>query len=392
MDIKKFNLKNYKNIFVYGFGLSGKWFADNSNKRIKFYIDTDEKKSGRSHNGISVLSIDEAKKIISKEDLIIVTPVDIQDVEPVLKREFKEVNWLALGIFLDGNDTKESKNYSNENLNFIQYSLNALEKCHKAYINKDKLFLRSVDIVISERCSLKCKDCSNLMQYYLHPKNFSYEQIKKEFNQLTENINHIFEVRLIGGEPFMNKEIYEIIDFFLINKKISKIVVYTNGTIPLKNERLKNYNKSKLVFTITDYGNLSKNTDKVYDALINNNVPTRLHPPENWTDSGVIQDFKRTEVEMKQLFDICCGKNLLTSMNGKLYRCPFAANAESLKGIPSDERNSVPINSSPEMIEEYTRDIEFIPACNYCKGRSFDAAEIVPAIQTSKPIDYKKYK
>ncbi|MDC3030541.1 hypothetical protein OA178_02050, partial [Candidatus Pelagibacter sp.] len=101
MDIKKFNLKNYKNIFVYGFGLSGKWFADNSNKRIKFYIDTDEKKSGRSHNGISVLSIDEAKKIISKEDLIIVTPVDIQDVEPVLKREFKEVNWLALGIFLD---------------------------------------------------------------------------------------------------------------------------------------------------------------------------------------------------------------------------------------------------------------------------------------------------
>ena len=105
---------------------------------------------------------------------------------------------MALGVFLDGNDTKESKNYSNENLNFIQYSLNALEKCHKAYINKDKLFLRSVDIVISERCSLKCKDCSNLMQYYLRPKNFSYEQIKKEFNQLTENINHIFEVRLIG--------------------------------------------------------------------------------------------------------------------------------------------------------------------------------------------------
>ena len=160
MNIKKLNLKNYNNIFIYGFGLSGKWFADNSDKKIKFFIDTDEKKSGRSHNGIQVLSINEAKKIISKQDLIIVTPVDIQDVEPVLKREFKEVNWLALGVFLDGNDTKESKNYSNENLNFIQYSLNALEKCHKAYINKDKLFLRSVDIVISERCSLKCKDCS----------------------------------------------------------------------------------------------------------------------------------------------------------------------------------------------------------------------------------------
>lgn len=391
MNIHKLNLKNYENIFIYGFGLSGKWFADNSDKKIKFFIDTDEKKAGRSHNGIHVLSINEAKKIISKQDLIIVTPVDIQDVEPVLKREFKGVNWLALGIFLDGNDTKESKNYSNENLNFVQYSLDALEKCHKAFINKDKLFLRSIDIVISEKCSLKCRDCSNLMQYYLHPKNFSYEQIKSEFQQLTENISHVFEVRLIGGEPFMNKQIYEIIDYFLNNSKLSKLVVYTNGTIPLKKDRIKNYNKSKLVFTITDYGNLSKNTDKVYNDLIYFNVPTRRHPPENWTDSGRIYNFKRTEIEMKELFDNCCGKNLLTSMNGKLYRCPFAANADSFKGIPLDQRNSIPINSTAEEIQRYTRELEFIPACNFCKGRSFDAKEIVPAIQVKKPLEYKKY-
>ena len=88
-----------------------------------------------------------------------------------------------------------------------------------------------------------------------------------------------FEVRLIGGEPFMNKQIYEIIDYFLNNSKLSKLVVYTNGTIPLKKDRIKNYNKSKLVFTITDYGNLSKNTDKVYNDLIYFNVPTRRHPP-----------------------------------------------------------------------------------------------------------------
>ena len=72
---------------------------------------------------------------------------------------------------------------------------------------------------------------------------------------------------------------------------------------------------------------------------------------------------------MKELFDNCCGKNLLTSMNGKLYRCPFAANADSFKGIPLDQRNSIPINSTAEEIQRYTRELEFkrriVPRCRW---------------------------
>lgn len=392
MNFNEINFEKFENIYVYGFGLSGKWFSDNSPKNIKNFIDTDEKKKGKNHNGIEVLSIKKAKEVVKKNDLIVLTPVDIQDIVPVLNREFKDINWIALGSYLSGSDVDNSKNFSQETIEFVQYSLNAVEKCHKAYIKKDKLFLRSVDIVISEKCSLKCKDCSNLMQYYLHPKNFSYEQIKTEFNQLTSNISQIFEVRLIGGEPFMNKQIYDIINFFLLNKKISKLVVYTNGTIPLKDEKIKKFNnKDKLVFTITDYGKLSKNTFKVKSQLDENEIVARLHPPENWTDSGKIYDFNRSIEEMEILFEKCCGKNLLTSMNGNLYRCPFAANAESLKAIPRDKNNSVPLNSTPEEILFYTREISFIPACNFCKGRSFDSQEIEPAIQTKEPIEYKEY-
>ena len=391
MNFNELELEKFNNIYIYGFGLSGKWLSDNLPTKNKFFVDTDQKKSGRKHNNIEVIDIKAAKKIIKKDDLILLTPVDIQDVVPIMDREFKEIKWKALGIFLNGSDTESSVNNSEENMDFVKYSLSAVEKCHKAYISKNKLFLRSVDIVISERCSLKCKDCSNLMQYYLHPKNFTFEQIKKEFEELTSNISHIFEIRLIGGEPFMNKEIYDIIDYFLDNKKITKLVIYSNGTIPLKKDRIKNYNKTKLVFTITDYGNLSKNTDKVCKELEDNNVTTRRHPPENWTDSAQIVDFNRSKNEMEELFDVCCGKNLLTSMNGKLYRCPFVANAESLRAIPLDERNSVSVSASPEDIQKYTRDIKYLPACNFCKGRSFDASEITPAIQTKKPLEYKKF-
>ena len=127
------------------------------------------------------------------------------------------------------------------------------------------------------------------------------------------------------------------------------------------------------------------------DFLKKNKMPYRDHPPENWTDCGVIYDFKRKEPEMEKLFEDCCGKNLLTVTNGKLYRCPFVANADRLNAIPKDSDNYVNVNDSKKNIKKYTTQINYIPACNYCMGRSYNAPKIKPAIQTKKPLDYKTY-
>jgi molybdenum cofactor biosynthesis enzyme MoaA len=62
-----------------------------------------------------------------------------------------------------------------------------------------------MDVVISERCSLKCVDCSNLMQFYESPQDISFNEILRDFDALLERVNHIYEIRLIGGELFMNK-------------------------------------------------------------------------------------------------------------------------------------------------------------------------------------------
>ena len=47
--------------------------------------------------------------------------------------------------------------------------------------------------------------------------------IKEDFEKLSKKMDHIFEVRLIGGEPFMNKDIYRIIDYFIDHKKITNL-------------------------------------------------------------------------------------------------------------------------------------------------------------------------
>jgi hypothetical protein len=286
---------------------------------------------------------------------------------------------------------KAEINLTSESDEFIEYTLKAVELCHKSFLNKDKKFLHSVDIVISEKCTLNCKDCSNLMQYYEDAKNIDYKMVVEDFENLVSKIEHVFEVRLIGGEPFINKDIYKIIDYFLESSKITKLVVYTNATIPLKAELMKSYVTPKLVFVVTDYGDLSKNTIKVTDLLSEMNVAFRSLPPNNWTDSAGIGDQKRTEDGMVDIFERCCGKNLFTIMYGKLYRCPFTANAERLHAIPFNEKNGVSVEASIEDIIEYTSGIKYLPACNFCNGRSHDAPEITPAIQAKGNLPFKKY-
>lgn len=383
---------NLDSCYIYGFSLAGKWLSTEISCKVNGFVDTDQKKKNFEFNGYKVSN---PQDLSDKEPInFVVAAMDIHEILPNIKLKFPNANIYCLGEYLK--NQKVEKKIDGKEKNFVEYSLKGVESCHKSFLDNDTKFIRSMDVVISERCSLKCVDCSNLMQFYESPQDISYEEILKDFDALLERVNHIYEIRLIGGEPFMNKEIYTIINYFLANEKISKIVVYTNATIPLKADEMKGFNNSKLVFFITDYGSLSKNTEKVKNILDEMSVAYRAVPPENWTDSAKIGKHSRNEIDNQAIFDKCCGKNLYTLMYGKLYRCPFTANAERLKAIPNEKDNSVLVTADSSEISSFLYGQKYTPACDHCNGRSYDAPEIIAAIQTKDVIDtktvpYKKY-
>lgn len=391
-DLLKKELLDSQNIFIYGYGIAGRWLYDNlpNKDKIKGFIDTDFKKSGKNNLGITIYTPQSVAEVLTADSIIINTVIDIQDVQDIVGR-LQHHRSIALGLYLDNLDNLAHINNTVESESFLKYSLSAVKSCHEGFFSESKLFLRSVDLVITEKCSLKCKDCSNLMQYYEKPVDVSFSQILSDFNKLTENLDGIFEVRLIGGEPFMNKDIYKILGYLFTKDNISKIVIYSNAMIPINNKYSHLLKNDKLVFSLTDYGELAKNTEKVVSQLNQIGAAYRLHPPENWTDSGVIHDFKRDAESIQNIFKNCCGKNLLTLSEGKLYRCPFSANADRLSAIPEDPLNFVSVDSSPNQIRYFTREIKSLPACNYCKGRSFNAPSILPALQTVKPLNYIRF-
>ena len=111
---------------------------------------------------------------------------------------------------------------------------------------------------------------------------------------------------------------------------------------------------------------------------------------DNEQQFGKIIEKREHFLENQDIFEKCCAKNTFTQMNGKLYRCPFAANAEQLKAIPESESNSININDDSDTINKFILSTRYIDACSFCNGRSHDMPEIVPAVQTKIPLKYIK--
>jgi len=383
------DLSQYQKVVIYGFGLTGRWFS--SQVRAHQFVDTDSKQWGQSFEGVQVFSPSTLSSLTA-DDIVVVTVVDIFDVIPILNHF--NVKWVALSSLFDDEIMAVdlvSSNPTHESTEFLQYSVDTVLRCQRAYLDQKSFYLRSVDLVVTEKCTLKCKDCANLMQFFEDPKTYEFEEIIAGMRSLASRCEFIHEVRIIGGEPFVNKDIYRIIEAVAAIGNVNKIVLYTNGMVPPKKERLATLDLRKVVFSVTDYGEIGRNLNKTVQCLTELNLAFRVHPPEHWTDSGRILDTPTSDNFAQTEFSKCCGKNLYSLVKDRLYRCPFAANAEQFRGIPRHFTNSVSVNDEAATIRSFSYNDKAFDACRWCPGRSFDSPTIVPAVQADKPIPHRKF-
>ena len=87
-----------------------------------------------------------------------------------------------------------------------------------------------------------------------------------------------------------------------------------------------------------------------------------------------------------------------TILNGKLYKCPFSANAHNLNAIPLNKTDVVDLSDDNKTIDQFKKEIlklhqnnNYLEACKYCNGRDHLAPKIIAAIQTKKPLPIPKY-
>ncbi|MEV0829260.1 radical SAM protein [Nonomuraea rubra] len=265
-------------------------------------------------------------------------------------------------------------------------------ECMKAGESAEEpLVLKYLDVVVTEACSMKCQDCSNLMQYYTKPRHSDLDLLDSAVDRIVAAIDGIYEFRVLGGEPFVNPRVHRVIRKLTGYEQVQKVVIYTNATIVPRGDNLDCLRHEKVVVEITNYGAHSRKHDELVATLRENGV-THLSKIPVWTDSGRIRFVERSDAELDDMFRNCCVNDVLTLLNGKLYRCPFSANGTNLGAIPDDPADVVDLTSDTSgaalragIRRLYGRSTH-LRACGYCNGRDYRTPRIEPAIQIRKPL------
>jgi organic radical activating enzyme len=415
ITIEKLQKNNNSPLIIFGAGAIGEMtYHACKEYGLEVVCFADDKMNGILR-GLDIVHTDELKKRYIDPVFLICSP-NIQDMTERL-RDLGYTKWYSCGVVLKGfevrpvhcNTALHEKIDPNRlpraerelEQDYVDYLASSCILAQESFMDPNKLFTKNIDLVITEKCSMACTDCSNLMPYYESPRNYTLETLMHAIDILCQYFDEIYEIRVIGGEPFMNKDFHKIVKRLTQEPKVGKVTIYTNGTIVPNEVQLEELKHEKLFLYITDYGKLSRNLEKLEAKLQENNIFHYTQKASGWTDCASIEKHNRTTDENIDLFKKCCATNLATVSEDKLFRCPFAANAFQFKGIPDDpddyidlqklEESNIGSVEASQRIKEFLLDKKYIPACDYCAGRSYGDPEIIPGIQTKEKRAYVKY-
>ena len=194
MLLKNFSDFNYKalnnKVVIFGAGTIGR-LTDLALRKngieSQLFVDSDPRKQGKEVQNKKIISPDDLKRYDTENTHVFIACNYFSSIVPFLKKN-KFKNFYKVTDVLKKIDVYKLYNEIDMDMLFSKLLPLKLERnlafynemCNKEdYVTNNKLVLKSIDVQITEKCSLKCKDCSNLMQYYKKPVDCDYDLLVK---------------------------------------------------------------------------------------------------------------------------------------------------------------------------------------------------------------------
>lgn len=263
-------------------------------------------------------------------------------------------------------------------------------------VEEDNIIIKNIGLIITERCSLKCRDCINLMQYFKEPKHIDSDINLSSMEKLLENVSCIERVSVVGGEPFVNTEVYSTIEWLVKQEKVKNVTIFTNATVIPDDEQIKSLKNNKVFVSISNYEVKNQKVTELSEKMKEHGIDYNIVNERIWKDLGNLQCRNRADDENNTLFHKCIFDGCFQLMYGQLHYCARSACGVALKAFPVKEGDYFDLFRTDLSPKEYkAKFIDFLnnkssapTACAYCSGKDWKSKHIPVGIQTKQVLDF----
>lgn len=238
-------------------------------------------------------------------------------------------------------------------------------------------FIEQLAFLLTDKCTLNCKNCDGYIPFHAHPKTDSLDTIKNSYKKIIEVCGHVEIINLLGGEPLLHPDIAQVTRYFANDNRCSHVAIISNGTIVPKPELIDILKSPKCTFRISDYGNLSRHKDEIIALLEKEKIKYEVTNYQYWDRIPIIQQRYETSEQLNAKYAACTA-NLFYVKHGKLFQCTFVAGLSDLgrSMLPDFEKNYVDLfpQSNKDVtlqVEKFVQQLhlrQHLDACKYCPG------------------------
>ncbi len=244
-----------------------------------------------------------------------------------------------------------------------------------------KLFGELAQICLTERCTLKCKKCAHACFNVPNTaKDASLDFVMKSADSFFSKFDIVKEFVLIGGEPFLYKDLNKAITYIGENYREKMLVfsITTNGTILPDDETVRLCLEYDITLRISDYSEsiprLKRQYEKLQQKLCNNKVSIwKTGRQESWFDYG-FEDFDRGS-DINQLIEAFdkCKTPCREIRESKYYYCVMARSVAENMGLTIGENDYIDLNEITDrsVLLEFQMgfsDKGYLDMCRFCRG------------------------
>lgn len=246
------------------------------------------------------------------------------------------------------------------------------------YANK-KVEINFLEVWVGQACTLRCKDCLHMIPY-IEPEIYSVDQLITDCRKLF-HICNVDYISVLGGEPFLNRELYRFLDYIRKCPNIRDGKVITNGTVMPDDRTLQSLIQlnNKLDIRIDVYPGNETRSEAFYElmqkhhirsAIMHHNVFEELH----WKWMGSTKQRMKSVRSSQIAYNYCGLRGCYTLANGEFTVCPRGITTKQMFGMEKNKYENIKIGNLDTGVRgraAFATSIEpgiYKDYCRYCLG------------------------